>query len=74
MNDSTPSKNPNNLQPKQLVKFATEGDPGDLACRFIVLELRGPRVLVADASFVRVNDFQIAPTFVYPTVDLIAAE
>lgn len=67
------SENPNNLQPGQLVKFITEADPGDTRLRFIVLEMRGPRVLVTDADFVRTNDFQIAPTFVYLAADMAQA-
>lgn len=74
MDTMTVSENPNNLTPGQLVKFVDVVDKGDETARFFVVELRGPRVLVADAFFVRVNDFQITPTFVYPAADLIPAK
>jgi len=74
MNDSTPAENPNNLQPKQLVKFVNVVDKGDENARFTVVELRGPRVLVQDLPrSTRMGEFEILPTSVYLTIDLIQA-
>jgi len=74
MNDSTPSENPNNLQPKQLVRFVNAVEPGDEDARFIVLELRGPRVLVSDLpTTTRPGQYNLVPQTVYLTTELIQA-
>lgn len=51
-----------------VVRFAVPQTEEERVERFIVLELRGPRVLV---EFI--CDMSIKPTFTYPAEDLILA-
>lgn len=52
-----------------LVKFSDPMNSDEATERFIVRELRGPRVLVEDAE----THMAIKPTFVYLLADLAAA-
>ncbi len=56
----------------QVVKFREVVEAGDDACRFIVSELGGDRVLVTE--FAVCHEMSILPQYVYPTADLVAAE
>ena len=57
------------FNPGDLVKFATPMERGDEQAMFRVVELRGERVLVADAD----STSPIVPTCVYLATDLVPA-
>jgi hypothetical protein len=56
------------LQVGQTVRFAVPKSPDEESERFIVLEVRGERVLVAF-----ICDMRIKPTHVYLAADLVQA-
>jgi hypothetical protein len=58
------------MKANDTVKFNNPMDADEQNALMIVREMRGDRVLVSDARF---NGEAIAPTFVYPAADLVAA-
>jgi hypothetical protein len=58
----------------QVVKFREVIEAGDADLRFVVIEDRGDRVLVAATKATGQRDWTIAPTHCYPTAELVAAE